>query len=79
MLILVLYTIILVLFSVVGTVIGYVANDFYPGSGSFVAVAVFLVACWLAWSVSVAIMDRFWPDPEDAPSPGSARGGVRNS
>lgn len=78
MLILVLYTIILVVFSFVGTVIGYVANDFYPGSGSFVAVTIFLVACWLAWNVSVVIMDRFWPDREDAPAPGSARGGVKS-
>jgi len=77
MLILVLYVIILGIFAVAGTVIGYVANGFYPGSGSFVAVAIFLVACWLAWTVSVWITDRFWPDTKEAPK--TSRGTVRSS
>jgi len=58
-----LYVFFLTLFTAIGAVIGYIADESWPGSGSLIAVAVFLAAVWFAWVVSVRVSERFWPEP----------------
>lgn len=58
-----LYVLFLALFTAIGTAIGYACERAYPGSGSLVAVAIFLAAAWFAWTVSVRVSERFWPTP----------------
>jgi hypothetical protein len=65
-----LYLFFLTLFTAIGAVIGYITDQTYPGSGSLIAVAVFLAAAWFAWVASVRISERFWPEPPASDAPG---------
>ena len=60
------YFVLLTVFSVLGGLLGYMVDGRYPGSGSMVTVAVFMIALWGAWMLSVRITDRFWPEPPAA-------------
>ena len=62
MILFVLYFAFLTAFSVLGGLIGYAADARYPGSGSLVTVAIFMIALWGAWTLSVRIAERYWPD-----------------
>ena len=62
MILLGLYVFFLALFTAMGAAVGYIAEDSWPGSGSLIAVAIFLVAAWCAWVISVRISEQFWPD-----------------
>jgi hypothetical protein len=61
-----LYVFFLTLFTAIGAAIGYVADQSWPGSGSLIAVAIFLGAAWFAWVVSVRVSERFWPEQPTA-------------
>jgi hypothetical protein len=56
------YFLFLTIMSVIGFFIGLAAEQSYPGSGNIVTVAVFMIALWAAWTLSVRIVDRYWPD-----------------
>jgi uncharacterized membrane protein YfcA len=60
------YFLFLTVFTVAGALVGYLVDARYPGSGSMVTVAVFMIALWGAWVLSVRITDRFWPEPPAA-------------
>jgi uncharacterized membrane protein YcfT len=62
MILLGLYVFFLVIFTAMGAAVGYVAEGSWPGSGSLIAVAIFLGAAWFAWVISVRISERYWPD-----------------
>ena len=62
MILFLLYFAFLTAFSVLGGLVGYVADARYPGSGSLVTVAIFMIALWGAWTLSVRITERYWPD-----------------
>ena len=66
MILFVLYFAFLTAFSVLGGLVGYVVDDRYPGTGSLVTVAIFMIALWGAWTLSVRIAERFWPEPPAA-------------
>jgi uncharacterized membrane protein len=66
MILLGLYVFFLALFTAIGAAIGYVAEDSWPGSGSLIAVAIFLAAAWFAWVVSVRISERLSPEQPSA-------------
>jgi hypothetical protein len=66
MILFVLYFAFLTAFSVLGGLVGYVADGRYPGSGSLVTVAIFMIALWGAWIISVRITERYWPEPPAA-------------
>ena len=51
---------------VLGGLVGYVVDGRYPGPGSLVTVAVFMIALWGAWILSVRITERYWPEPPAA-------------
>ncbi len=62
MILLGLYVFFLALFTAIGAAIGYVAEDSWPGSGSLIAVAIFLAAAWFAWVVAVRVSERLQPE-----------------
>jgi uncharacterized membrane protein len=62
MILLGLYVLLLTIFTAMGAAVGYVAEGSWPGSGSLIAVAIFLAAAWFAWVISVRISERYWPD-----------------
>lgn len=66
MIILGLYVFFLALFTAIGAALGYVAEESWPGSGSLIAVAVFLAATWVSWVISVRVSERFWPEQPSA-------------
>jgi hypothetical protein len=66
MILFIVYFVLLTVFSVLGGLVGYMVDGRYPGSGSMVTVAVFMIALWGAWTLSVRITDRFWPEPPAA-------------
>ena len=68
MMIFVLYFVFLTVFTVLGGVVGYVTDQSYPGSGSLVTVAIFMIALWAAWSISVRLTERFWPEQPTQPT-----------
>jgi hypothetical protein len=57
-----LYLVVLAILTGLGAAVGYASETRYPGSGSLVAVGIFMVAVWLAWTISVRVSDRFWPE-----------------
>lgn len=57
-----LYVFFLTVFTGAGAALGYLAEQRWPGSGSLIAVGVFLAAVWLAWTVSLRISEHFWPE-----------------
>ena len=59
-----LYVLFLALFTAIGAALGYVAEEHWPGSGSLVAIAIFLCALWVAWVIAVRVSERFWPEPQ---------------
>ncbi len=63
-----LYAIFLTIFTGIGVLIGYASERAYPGSGSLVAVALFLIALWFAWTVSLRISDHYWPPQPSEPT-----------
>lgn len=63
-----LYLLFLTIFTGIAALVGYLSEQAYPGSGSLVAVAIFLTAVWLAWSVSVRVAERYWPEQPSEPS-----------
>lgn len=64
-----LYVFFLTIFTGIGVLIGYASEQSYPGSGSLVAVAIFLAALWFAWTVSLRISERYWPaQPSSEPT-----------
>jgi uncharacterized membrane protein (DUF4010 family) len=62
MILFLLYFVFLTIFSVLGGLVGYAADARYPGSGSMVTVAIFMIALWGAWIISVRLTERYWPD-----------------
>ena len=66
MILFLLYFVFLTAFSVAGGLIGYAVDGRYPGSGSMVTVAIFMIALWGAWTISVRITERYWPQPPAA-------------
>jgi uncharacterized membrane protein (DUF4010 family) len=66
MILFVLYFAFLTAFSVLGGLVGYVADARYPGTGSLVTVAIFMIALWGAWTISVRLTERYWPEPPAA-------------
>ena len=62
MILFLLYFAFLALFTMLGALIGYAVDVRSPGSGSLVAIGIFMIALWVAWTVSVRITERFWPD-----------------
>ena len=66
MLLFVFYFVFLTIMSVIGFFLGLAAEQSYPGSGNLITVGVFMVALWAAWSLSVRIIDRYWPDKSAA-------------
>jgi uncharacterized membrane protein (DUF4010 family) len=62
MILFLLYFVFLTIFSVLGGLVGYAADARYPGSGSMVTVAIFMIALWGAWTISVRLTERYWPD-----------------
>jgi len=62
MILFLLYFVFLTIFSVLGGLVGYAADARYPGSGSMVTVAIFMIALWDAWIISVRLTERYWPD-----------------
>jgi hypothetical protein len=62
MILFLLYFVFLTAFSVLGGLVGYVVDGRYPGSGSMVTVAIFMIALWGAWTLSVRITERYWPE-----------------
>jgi hypothetical protein len=63
MILFLLYFLFLTAFSVLGALVGYVVEGNYPGSGSLVTIAILLIALWGAWTLSVRIAERYWPEP----------------
>lgn len=61
-----LYVFFLAAFTAAGALLGYVAEQSWPGSGSLIAVAVFLAAVWFAWVAALRIWERFWPEQPTA-------------
>ena len=61
-----LYLLFLAIFTGIGALVGYLSEQAYPGSGSLVAIAIFLTALWVAWTVSVRVSERFWPTQPSA-------------
>jgi hypothetical protein len=66
MILFLLYFAFLTLFTLIGALIGYLVDGRYPGSGSLVGIGIFMIALWVAWTVSVRITERFWPDQKAA-------------
>jgi len=66
MVLLAFYFLFLTFFSVIGGLIGYLVEAYYPGSGNMVMVTIFMIALWGAWVLSVRITDRFWPEQPTA-------------
>lgn len=62
MMLFVIYFVLLTIFSVLGGAVGYAVEPFYPGTGSLVTVAIFMIALWAAWTLSVRICDRYFPE-----------------
>ena len=62
MMIFVLYFLFLTVFTLLGGLVGYIADQSYPGGGSLVTVAIFMIALWAAWSISVRLTECFWPE-----------------
>ena len=56
-----LYVLFLTIFTGIAALVGYLSEQAYPGSGSLVAIAIFLAALWVAWTVSLRVSERFWP------------------
>lgn len=56
-----LYVFFLAAFTVTGVAVGYLAEGMWPGTGTLIAVGVFIAAVWFAWSVSIRIVEHFWP------------------
>ena len=61
-----LYVLFLAIFTGIGALLGYASEQAYPGTGSLVAVGIFLVAVWVAWTISVRVSERFWPTQPSA-------------
>jgi len=57
-----LYVFFLALFTALGAGIGYVAEQRWPGSGTLIAVGIFMAAIWVAWTVTLRVSERFWPE-----------------
>ena len=66
MLLLGLYLLFLIIFSVLGWIVGGFVEQYYAGSGSIVVVAVFMVALWLGWVLAVKISERYQPEQPKA-------------
>jgi hypothetical protein len=64
MMLFVFYFVFLTIFSVIGGIIGYLVEPSYPGSGSLITVAIFMIALWGAWTLSVRLVDHYWPEDE---------------
>ena len=59
MLLLGLYLLFLAAFSVLGWIVGGFVEQYYPGTGSIVVVAVFMLALWVGWVLAVRISERY--------------------
>ena len=57
-----LYVLFLTIFTGIAAIVGYLSEQAYPGSGSLVAIGIFLAALWFAWTVSLRVSERFWPE-----------------
>ena len=61
-----LYVFFLAVFTAVGVGVGYVAEESWDGSGSLIAVAIFLAAVWFAWVAAVRVSERLRPEQPTA-------------